>query len=156
MSPFARGKLFGSECTIGELPDGGPIALPVMTIGGVRPGPTLFLQAGMHGDELTGIAICRGAIAGIDPKELAGTVVAIPVANVPAHLTRTRGFLHEERWLIDINRIFPGNPHGLMTERTANVLMDEFARARRRDPGPPFGPRWRRYRPVRVHRPRRR
>ncbi len=126
--PVREGEVVRQRVTIGELPDGGPIALPVVTIGGVRPGPTLFLQAGMHGDELTGIAICRDAITGLDPKKIAGTVVAIPVANIPAHLTRTRGFLHEERWLIDINRIFPGNPHGLMTERTANVLMEEFAR----------------------------
>lgn len=113
---------------IGELPDGGPIALPVVTIGGARPGPTLYLQAGIHGDELTGIAICRETIARLDPAAIAGTVVAVPVANVPSFLTRTRGFLHEERWLIDINRIFPGNPHGLLTERIADALMNEFAR----------------------------
>ena len=126
--PVRAAEVVRQRVTISELPDGAPVALPVVTIGGVRPGPTLYLQAGIHGDELTGIAICRAALATINPGELAGTLVAIPVANIPAHLTRTRGFLHEERWLIDINRIFPGNPHGLLTERIAHVLFEEFAR----------------------------
>lgn len=122
------GEVVRKRVPVGELPDGGVVGLPVVTIGGEKPGPTLYLQAGIHGDELTGIAICREAIAGLDPKAISGTVVAVPVANVPSFLTRTRGFLHEERWLIDINRIFPGNAHGLLTERIANALMEEFAR----------------------------
>jgi uncharacterized protein len=126
--PVRPGEIVRQRVPLGELPDGGPIALPVVTVGGTRPGPTLYVQAGIHGDELTGIAICREALGGLDPGSIAGTVVAVPVANVPSFLTRTRGFLHEERWLIDINRIFPGNPHGLLTERIADALMTEFAR----------------------------
>lgn len=123
------GEVVRARVPIGELADGSPVALPVAVFHGSRPGPTLYLQAGLHGDEMTGIEICRRAIAEIDPKRLAGTVVAVPLANVPAHLGRTRGFLHEERWLIDVNRIFPGNPKGLLSERLAHVLLNEFAAA---------------------------
>jgi predicted deacylase len=125
--PVKQGQIVKQRVPIGEFADGGEVALPIVTIGGARPGPTLYLQAGIHGDELTGIAVCREALRGLDPAAISGTVVAIPVANVPSYLTRTRGFLHEERWLIDINRIFPGNRHGLLTERIANVLFEEFA-----------------------------
>jgi predicted deacylase len=82
----------------------------------------------MHGDEVTGIEICRAAIASLAPEAISGTVIAVPTANVPSYLTRTRGYLQEERWLIDINRVFPGNPSGLLTERIAHVLFEEFAR----------------------------
>src|SRR5262245_39021649 len=126
--PVKPGETVRQRVAVGELADGSAVSLPVVTISGAKDGPTLYLQAGIHGDEQTGIAICREALRGIDPAALAGTVVAVPVANVPAYLTRTRGFLHEERWLIDINRIFPGNPAGLMTERIANVLFEEFAK----------------------------
>lgn len=126
--PIRRGEVVRQRVPIGEFSDGSPVAIPVVTIGGAKPGPTLYLQAGIHGDEVTGIAICREAFTGLDPAALSGTVVAVPVANVPSFLTRTRGFLHEERWLMDINRIFPGNPNGLLTERIADVLMNQFAR----------------------------
>src|SRR5690349_20763685 len=97
--PVKPGETIHQRVPIGEFADGGTVALPVVTISGRKDGPTLYLQAGIHGDEQTGIAICREALQGIAPDELAGTVVAIPVANVPSYLTRTRGFLHEERWL---------------------------------------------------------
>ena len=114
--------------TIGELPDGSPLQIPVMTLGGSNPGPTVYVQAGLHGDEMTGIEICRRVLPNLAPSDIRGTLVVVPLANVPAHLTRTRGYLHEERWLIDINRIFPGSPAGLLTERIASVLFEEFVR----------------------------
>jgi predicted deacylase len=126
--PVKRGERVTQRVTVGELADGSPIQLPVVTFGGREAGPTVFLMAGIHGDEMTGIEICRQAIATIDAAAIRGTIVAVPVANVPSHLTRTRGYLHEERWLIDINRIFPGNAEGLLTERIASILFDSFVR----------------------------
>ena len=126
--PVKPGETIRQRVQIGEFADGGAVALPVVTICGLKEGPTLYLQAGIHGDEQTGIAICREALQSLRPEQLAGTVVAVPVANLPSYLTRTRGFLHEERWLIDINRIFPGNREGLLTERIAHALFEEFAR----------------------------
>jgi predicted deacylase len=126
--PVKSGETTRQRVEIAELADGSPVSLPVVTVSGAKDGPTFYLKAGIHGDEQTGIAICRGFLQGLDPAQLTGTVVAVPVANVPSYLTRTRGFLHEERWLIDINRIFPGNPDGLLTERIASVLSEEFAR----------------------------
>src|SRR5579872_4548087 len=120
------GEVTRNRVPVGELADGTPVALPVVVIHGAQPGPTLYIQAGLHGDEMTGVEICRRTLPTIDPAVLKGTVVSVPLANVPSHLSRTRGFLHEERWLIDINRIFPGNPHGLLSERIAHVLFNEF------------------------------
>ncbi len=120
------GEVTKARVAVGSLADGSPVELPVVVIRGATAGPTLYLQAGLHGDEATGIEICRRALRTIDPAALRGVVVAVPLANVPAHLSRARGFLHEERWLIDINRIFPGNEHGLLTERIAHVLFTEF------------------------------
>jgi len=126
--PVSAGQTIRRRVAVAEMADGSPVSLPVVTIGGTRAGPTLYLQAGMHGDEVTGIEICRAAIASLEPEAISGTVIAVPTANVPSYLTRTRGYLQEERWLIDINRVFPGNPSGLLTERIAHVLFEEFAR----------------------------
>jgi uncharacterized protein len=126
--PVKRGETVKMRVPVGELADGTPVTLPVVTIGGTKSGPTLFLLAGIHGDELTGIEIARQALATLRADEIAGTLVSVPLANVPSHLTRTRGFLVEERWLIDMNRVYPGNKNGLLTERTAATLFEEFVR----------------------------
>jgi predicted deacylase len=115
------GEIARARGPVAELVDGTPVTIPVVVIRGAQPGPTLYVQAGLHGDEATGIEICRRALPTIDPATLSGTVVSVPLANVPAHQSRTRGFLHEERWLIDINRIFPGSAGGLLTERLAHT-----------------------------------
>ena len=126
--PIRKGQITKRRVPVGELADGSPVELPVITIGGRGAGPTLYVQAGIHGDELTGIEVCRQAMSSLNPDSIVGSVVAVPLANVPSHLSRTRGFLHEERWLIDINRIFPGKIDGLLTERLAHVLFNEFVR----------------------------
>ncbi len=111
---------------IGETLDGSAVTLPVVVVRGRRPGPTFYLQAGLHGDELTGIDICRRALAALDPARLSGTVVSVPLANPPAHRTRSRGARHEERGPIDANRVFPGSAGGLFTERLVKILFTEF------------------------------
>lgn len=111
---------------VGSYADGSPVELPVAVIRGRRPGPTLYIQGGLHGDELTGIEICRRALAELDPDQLSGTVVSVPLANPPAHRSRTRGAVSEERGPIDANRVFPGAEGGLLTERIVHILFDEF------------------------------
>lgn len=122
----APGKRVTARVKIGEFLDSSSVELPVAVINGSKDGPTLYVQAGLHGDELTGIAICRAFLRSLDPNAIRGRVVAVPVANVPAHLGRTRGFLHEERWMVDVNRIFPGSTTGLLSERIAAVLFNDF------------------------------
>jgi predicted deacylase len=111
---------------IGKFADSSTIDLPVAVVNGAAPGPTLYLQAGLHGDEMTGIEICRRVLQELDPQTMAGAVIAVPLANVPAHRTRSRGWLSEERGPIDANRVFPGSSGGLMTERLVHLLFSEF------------------------------
>jgi predicted deacylase len=103
-----------------------PVDLPVAVVAGASEGPVLYLQAGLHGDELTGIDVCRRVLAELDPEQMSGTVVSVPLANPPAHRSRTRAAVNEERGPIDANRVFPGSPGGLLTERIVNTLFDEF------------------------------
>jgi uncharacterized protein len=113
---------------IGQFADGSPVDVPVVVIRGAADGPTAYLQAGIHGDEVTGIEVCRRVVASLDPATLRGTVVAVPIGNVPAYRNRSRSFLDEERGPIDMNRVFPGDLAGLLTERIAATLVEEFLR----------------------------
>ena len=117
-----RNAVVRQRVPVGALGDGTPITLPVIVIGGKDDGPTVYLQGGVHGDEVTGIEVLRGILARLDPGDLRGTVVAIPTANPPAFISKTRGFVLEERGPFDMNRIFPGSEHGVLSERIAWVL----------------------------------
>ncbi len=111
---------------IGEFNDGSPVSIPVVTITGQRDGPTVYIQGGVHGDEVTGIEAARQLIAGLKPDELTGSVVIVPIANVPAYMSRSRGWSLEERYFGEANRLFPGSTVGMMSERTAYALYNEF------------------------------
>lgn len=84
------------------------MSLPVVVLCGARPGPTVWLSAAVHGDELVGVEIIRQVMRGIDPRRLSGTVLAVPVVNVPGFLAQSR-YTPDRR---DLNRSFPGSPRG--------------------------------------------
>jgi predicted deacylase len=102
---------------------GDPIRVPVTIINGERAGPTVFLSAAAHGDELNGIEVVREVAHEWDHSDLAGTLVCLPVLNVP-------GFIAQQRYLPvydrDLNRSFPGDPTGTSAKRIANSIHRNF------------------------------
>ncbi len=84
------------------------MAVPVWIARGQRPGKTLAVTSGIHGDELNGVEIARRIFVETDPKKLAGTLVVLPVLNRHGFLTGSR-YMSDRR---DLNRAFPGNPKG--------------------------------------------
>lgn len=97
------------------------IQIPVTVIRGRRPGPTAFVTAAIHGDEINGVDIVRRLIFDIDHEKLSGTLIAIPVVNIPGFLTQSR-YLPYHR---DLNRYFPGRKKGNNAERIAWKLFKE-------------------------------
>ena len=112
---------------IGELPisrlvTGNRVSLPINVFHGRGDGPVVWLSAAVHGDEIGGVEIIRRSLAAVDPKTLAGTIVAVPIVNV-------HGFLNGDRYLPDrrdLNRSFPGSPNGSLAARIANIFMTEI------------------------------
>lgn len=109
------------ELPFARLPTGTSLPLPVIVVHGVSSGPTLWLSAAIHGDEVNGIEIIHQVLDTIDPKALAGSVIAVPVVNV-------FGFVQQSRYLPDrrdLNRSFPGSAKGSMAARLAHLFMDK-------------------------------
>ena len=102
---------------------GDPVRIPVTVINGERSGPTVFLSAAAHGDELNGIEVVREVAHEWDLADLAGTLVCLPVMNVP-------GFLAQQRYLPiydrDLNRSFPGREDSTSAKRMAARIFDNF------------------------------
>jgi predicted deacylase len=67
-----------------ELADGSWVAFPLIVVVGARPGPTFYVGAAIHGDEINGIEIVYRVARQLDPRALAGTLLAVPVQTSTA------------------------------------------------------------------------
>jgi len=97
---------------------------PVLVVNGVNAGPTLCLTGTIHGDELNGIEIIRQTMYDLDPEKLTGSVVGIPIVNLPGFQQGSR-YLPDRR---DLNRHFPGRPNGSLADRIAHSLFEKIIR----------------------------
>jgi len=103
-----------------EIFEGVSSETPVLVVNGKKSGPTLCLTAAIHGDELNGIEMVRRVLHDLDPDELSGAVIGIPIVNL-------QGFRRGSRYLPDrrdLNRFFPGNPRGSSAARIAHSLFE--------------------------------
>jgi predicted deacylase len=106
-----------------NLPDaGGEWELALFVVTGTRPGPTLAVLAGVHGDEYEGPVAIADLLAGLDPAALAGTLVALPVANPPAFSAGTRTSPLDG---LNLARTFDGDATGSASERLAWTIAGE-------------------------------
>ncbi|MCB0705494.1 MAG: succinylglutamate desuccinylase/aspartoacylase family protein [Saprospiraceae bacterium] len=97
-----------------------PIMIPIMVARGVEPGPVLAVTAAVHGNELNGIPVIHRLFHDIDPKLLKGTIMSIPVVNVPGFLLMQRKFNDD----FDLNHLMPGKPNGNNSEVYAYRFLE--------------------------------
>src|SRR5919197_4098837 len=97
---------------------------PVISITGAKPGPLLFVNAGVHGGEYPAIEAVIRLSNILDPKKIAGTVILMPVMNLPAFWARTPFVCPVDN--VNPNRVFPGDPNGSYSEQMTHPFMNEF------------------------------
>ena len=100
------------------------LSMTVQVVRGRREGPTLFISAAVHGDEINGVEIIRRLLQSRALTNLRGTLLAIPIVNV-------HGFLNQSRYLPDgrdLNRCFPGSARGSLAGRVAHTFVEEILR----------------------------
>jgi len=110
------------ELELPKLSSQNNLSIPVHVIHGRQAGPTLFLSAAIHGDELNGVEIIRRVLAKKILGKLRGTLLAVPVVNA-------YGLIQESRYLPDrrdLNRSFPGSETGSLASRLASLFMQEI------------------------------
>lgn len=87
-----------------DLPTGSTERIPVTITEGNADGPTLWVTAALHGNEVTGIAVAQDFLTDDIKRELRGTVVTVPMLN-PAgvRLDQRNSYYRNE----DPNRNYP-------------------------------------------------
>jgi predicted deacylase len=105
-----------------EVPSGSDSALsiPVAVFHGSRPGPVLALVSGAHGTEYASIIALEKLIGLLNPSEISGTVIIVPLVNVPSfeqkvpHINPVDGK--------SMNRMYPGSMSGTQTDRASFLI----------------------------------
>lgn len=107
---------------VGRLPSDTRINIKLKVFHAKKPGPSLLVLAGIHGDEINGVEIVRRALADRLFQNLErGSVIAIPLLNV-------YGFINFSREVPDgkdVNRSFPGRQSGSLASRVARALTQK-------------------------------
>lgn len=106
-SRYAPGRKHSLVLALG--PEAPEIALPLLLVRGSAPGKTLVVTAGVHGDEFEGVRAILDLYADLDPAGLAGTLIAVPVANPPAFWNGSRTSPIDG---VNLARTFPGDKNG--------------------------------------------
>ncbi len=107
---------------------GQPWLVPVIVVRGAKPGPRLLVTAGIHGDELNGIAVIH-ELARLEPATLAGTLVLVPGLNTPGLLQSEREWTPDNsRAQPNLNRVMPGEVGGRGIDDYAGRLWSRLLR----------------------------
>ncbi|WDE02391.1 succinylglutamate desuccinylase/aspartoacylase family protein [Thalassomonas actiniarum] len=112
------------ELPVAKLYTDANVSLPVHIIRAKKPGPTVFISAAVHGDELNGIEIIRRLISQKNFKISRGTLIAVPMVNVYGVVNQSR-YMPDRR---DLNRCFPGSAKGSLAGRVAHIFLNEIVK----------------------------
>lgn len=110
-------RLIGSESFSGMA-----VRIPIFIERGLIDGPTVFLTAALHGNEINGTGAIRELIADRSFVLRSGMLIMVPVVNVLGFDRHSR-YLPDRR---DLNRCFPGLRSGSMSSRMARKIFDEI------------------------------
>lgn len=124
IGPFAvpAGTRQTVDLPVSVLSDHTPVTMSVHVIHGRRPGPTLFVSAAVHGDEVIGVEIARRLLRTPKLGTIKGTLLVVPIVNAFGFLSHSR-YLPDRR---DLNRSFPGTEGGSLAGRLASLFMRDI------------------------------
>jgi predicted deacylase len=118
-----RNSIVAGHIEVPDTGDGVSTSIPVTVFNGVYDGPVLALIAGIHGAEYSPILAMQQVVTRLDPATMSGAVIVVHNANLPAFQARTIYFGPND--LKNLNRSFPGDAEGSVTERIAHVLTEQ-------------------------------
>ena len=98
--------------------------IPLTLIKGEQQGPTLTIIAGIHGYEYPPIIAIQNTLNRIDPEQLKGTLVILPIANVASFYKRSPFVNPSDNK--NLNTTFPGSSTGSITEKIANWITTQI------------------------------
>ena len=97
----------------------GSLMIPISVIRNGT-GPTALLTGANHGDEYEGPVALQNLALYLTVSDISGRVIIVPAFNYPAFRAGSRNSPIDDG---NMNRVFPGNPSGTVTEKIADYFM---------------------------------
>ena len=97
----------------------GSLMIPISVIRNGT-GPTVLLTGANHGDEYEGPVALQNLALHLTMSDVSGRVIIVPAFNYPAFRAGSRNSPIDDG---NMNRVFPGNPSGTVTEKIADYFM---------------------------------
>ncbi len=97
--------------------------IPVVVINGAKPGPVLALVTGAHGTEYVSIIAVEKLISNLDPAQVSGTVVLLPLVNIASFEQKVPHVNPIDNK--SMNRFYPGKADGTQTERASFLITKQ-------------------------------
>src|SRR6267154_2480455 len=112
-----------------EVPAGVDAAtsIPVVVVNGAKPGKVLALVSGAHGTEYVSIIAIEKLIAALDPAQVTGTVILVPLINIQSFEQKVPHVNPVDNK--SMNRFYPGKPDGTQTDRVSYLITKEMVLA---------------------------
>jgi predicted deacylase len=109
-----------------EVPAGVDAAtsIPVVVINGAKPGKVLALVSGAHGTEYVSIIAIEKLINALDPAQLTGTVILVPLVNIQSFELKVPHVNPVDNK--SMNRFYPGKADGTQTDRASFLITKEI------------------------------
>lgn len=98
--------------------------IPITIINGQNDGPTLLITAGIHGGEYPGIAAAIEISQAIEPEVISGCLIIIHPVNIRSFWERSAFVTPDDGK--NLNREFPGDVNGTLSQKTAWLLSRHF------------------------------
>jgi len=97
--------------------------IPVVVVNGAKPGPVLALVTGAHGTEYVSIIAVEKLIRELDPAQVSGTVILVPLVNVQSFEQKVPHVNPVDNK--SMNRFYPGKADGTQTDRVSYMITKE-------------------------------
>src|SRR5712664_2900611 len=98
-------------------------SIPVVVINGAKPGKTLALISGAHGTEYTSIIAIEKLITALDPAQLSGIVILVPLVNIASFEQKVPHVNPTDNK--SMNRFYPGKADGTQTDRASFLITKQ-------------------------------
>ena len=98
--------------------------LPLTVIKGKDKRIVFTILAGVHGAEYAPIIATQKLIKKFEVKRLSGTIIILPITNIGAFYSSTPYVNPIDN--LNINRIFPGNKNGSVSEKIAHFIATKI------------------------------